>query len=460
MEPLGAFASVATIVGLIRPTAKFVRSLKGITSDDGHVAKEIERMASGIQASASSIDVSIEALKGHASKIEKMQRAPSEVIQHIIDNKSIDIIVSNTESIRQQMRDTTRDLNDTNNRYKILRKISWLLLDKMEVESLFPEMQLVASCLNLVCPIIGLEINRYLLNKSSGEVAECLKQEIESLKGQLKLVEKQYQSTMKGLWSSRTGESDFDAATKSLFYLSQSVRRTSSTPQPDRVPGDRRSPVLEATFLSPASSRTPQPSPRSRRPKPHSLTVPSEVPSEATRHTSSSPESSRTHSAPPSPSPQTPDTPLTPQSPDTPKSLRIDTSARESESRGGTVQAIPGYILNPRDHGKANPVKIAKSNHRVFLNYMSVKTANQFGLEIQNLDPREPNPTHDDRHEVVMPGPVIGKVTGVRWRKTGWKKAIPIEFLVKDCYHGSKREDIVLGTIFADNLDAAERVGE
>ncbi|KAJ0124220.1 Uncharacterized protein HZ326_31366 [Fusarium oxysporum f. sp. albedinis] len=178
MEALGAFASVVTIVGLIRPTTKFVRSLRGITSDDGHVAKEIERMASSIQASANSIDVSLKALKGHASTLEKMQRAPSEVLQYIIDNKSIDIIVSGTESIRKQMRDTSRDLNDTNNRSEILRKINWLLLDKMEVESLFPEMQVVASCLNLVCPIIGLEINRYLLNKSSGEVAECLKQEM------------------------------------------------------------------------------------------------------------------------------------------------------------------------------------------------------------------------------------------------------------------------------------------
>ncbi|KAF5971672.1 hypothetical protein FBULB1_9086 [Fusarium bulbicola] len=317
-------------------------------------------------------------------------------------------------------------------------------------------MQVVASCLNLVCPIIGLEMNRYLINKSSGEVAEYLKQEIKSLKGQLKLVEKQYENVMKELWSSMNGESDFEAATKSLFYLSQSIRRAPSTPQPDRAPAGRRSSVPGETFMSPAPSKTPQPPPGSRRPRPHSVSVPREVPSEVTRHASSSTESSRPHSAAPSSSPQTPDTPLTPRSPDAPKPLRINTSTRESESRRGTGQAIP-CIINPRDHGKDSPVTIAKSNHRVFLNYISVKTAKQFGLEIQNLDPKEPNPTPDDGHEMVMPGPVIGKVTGVEWSKPGWINSIPIEFLVKDCYHGSKREDIVLGTIFCRRLGRAER---
>ncbi|KAF4497647.1 hypothetical protein FAGAP_6179 [Fusarium agapanthi] len=329
MEPLGALASAVTIVGLMRPTAKFVRSLRGITSDDGHVAKEIERMAERIQASATCIDVSLRALKGYASTLAKMQRAPSEVLQYIIDNKSMDIIVSGTESIRKQMRDTSRDLNDTNNRSKILRKINWLLLDKMEVESLFPEMQVVASCLNLVCPIIGLEINRYLIHKSSGEVAECLKQEI----------------VMKELWSSMNGESDFEAATKSLFYLSQSIRRTTSTPQPNRAPAGRRSPVPGETLMSPAPSKTPQPSPGSRRPRPHSVPVPREVPSEVTRHTSSSTESSRPHSAVPSSSPQTPDTPLTPRSPDTPKPLGIDISAREREPESWVISPPQSQLL-------------------------------------------------------------------------------------------------------------------
>ncbi|EXL42130.1 hypothetical protein FOCG_15478 [Fusarium oxysporum f. sp. radicis-lycopersici 26381] len=410
MEALGAFASVVTIVGLIRPTTKFVRSLRGITSDDGHVAKEIDTMARSIQASATSIDVSLKALKGHASKLEKMQRVPSEVLQYIIDNKSIDIIVSGTESIRKQMRDTSRDLNDTNNRSEILRKINWLLLDKMEVESLFPQMQAVASCLNLVCPIIGLEINRYLLKKSSGEVAECLKQEIKSLKGQLKLVEKQYQSVMKEPWSSINGESDFETATKSLFYLSQSVRRTSSTPQPDRAPADRRSPVPEETYLSPAPSNTPQPSPGSRRQKPHSVPVPREAPSEVTRHTSSSPESSRPYSAVPSSSPKTSDTPPTPQSPDAPKSLRIDTSTRAGGSRGGIVRAIQGHIIN---HGKEIPVKNATIDQHGYFNYISVKTANQLDLDIQELDPDEPSHTHSGSHEMILPGKVIGKVTGL-----------------------------------------------
>lgn len=56
---------------------------------------------------------------------------------------------------------------------------------------------------------------------------------------------------------------------------------------------------------------------------------------------------------------------------------------------------------------------------------------------------------------MMMPGPVVGKVTGVRWKKTGWAKAMPVEFLVKDYYHGSKQVNIVFGMIFADDLDAA-----
>jgi hypothetical protein len=178
MEPLGAFASVATIVGLIRPTAKFVRSLRGITSDDGYVATEIRRMAIRIQASATSIDVALQELKGHSSTLEKMQHAPSKVLQYIVDNKSMEIIVSGTESISKQMRDTARDLSDKKKRFKIINKIDWILRKHMEVESLFPEMQLVAACLSLVCPIIRLEINQYILNKSSGEVAQCLEQEL------------------------------------------------------------------------------------------------------------------------------------------------------------------------------------------------------------------------------------------------------------------------------------------
>ncbi|KAK2668815.1 hypothetical protein RAB80_016195 [Fusarium oxysporum f. sp. vasinfectum] len=486
MEPLGAFASVVTIVGLIRPTAKFVRSLRGITSDDGHVAKEIHTMAIRIQGSAHSIDVALEELKGHSSTLEKMQHAPSKVLQYIIDNKSMDIIVSGTESIAKQMRDIARDLSDTKKRFKILKKIDWILRDKMEVESLFPEMQLVASCLSLVCPIIRLEISQYILNKSSGEVAQCLKQEMKSLRRQLEMVERQYHSMMKEQRSGMNAESDFEAGAKPLLRLAQSVRRTGTAPQPKGARTGRRSSISEEILVSPppstvhdgdggsemprrasknssgrsATSRnSAAPSQLSRtysdfHPKRrHNLSVPREAPSEVSRHSSSSRESSRQHSAPPSPPPQTPDMPPTPQSPDSvevSKPLRIDTSAR-----GGTAQAIQGYIINPRDYGKAFPVTNAKIDHLGSVNCISVKTANRFRLHIQELDPDEPSHTHGGSHEVMMPGPVVGKVTGVRWKKPGWAKAMPVEFLVKDCYHGSKQVNIVFGMIFADDLGAA-----
>ncbi|RKK10068.1 hypothetical protein BFJ63_vAg11773 [Fusarium oxysporum f. sp. narcissi] len=490
MEPLGAFASVVTIVGLIRPTAKFVRSLRGITSDDGHVAKEIHTMAIRIQGSAHSIDVALEELKGHSSTLEKMQHAPSKVLQYIIDNKSMDIIVSGTESIAKQMRDIARDLSDTKKRFKILKKIDWILRNKMEVESLFPEMQLVASCLSLVCPIIRLEISQYILNKSSGEVAQCLKQEMKSLRRQLEMVERQYHSLMKEQRSGMNAESDFEAVAKPLLRLAQSVRRTGTAPQPKGGSTGRRSSVSEEILLSPppstvhngdggsevprrasrdssgrsATSRSSAaPSQLSRtnsdfHPKRrHNLSVPREAPSEVSRPSSSSRESSRQHSAPRSPPPQTPDMPPTPQSPDSlevSKPLRIDTSSRGSESRGGTVQAIQGYIINPQDDWKANPVTNAKIDHLGSVNCISVKTANHFHLDIQKLNPDEPSHTHGGRHEVMMPGPVIGKVTGVGWSKTGRKKILPVEFLVKDCYHGSKQVNVVFGMIFANDLGA------
>ncbi|RBQ77386.1 hypothetical protein FVER14953_20003 [Fusarium verticillioides] len=178
MEAVGAFASIVTIVALIRPTAKFVRSLKGITSDDGHVAKEVSNMVKQIRASASSIDIGLEDLKCHSSTLEKVQQTHSKVLQSIVDNKSLDIIVSGTESIRKRMSDTTRDLKDMRERPRIIKKIDWLLRNKMEVESLFPEMHLVAACLSLICPIIRIEVDKYILKKSSGEVAQCLRQEM------------------------------------------------------------------------------------------------------------------------------------------------------------------------------------------------------------------------------------------------------------------------------------------
>ncbi|RBA15736.1 hypothetical protein FPRO05_12343 [Fusarium proliferatum] len=438
MEPLGAFASIVTIVALIRPTAKLVKSLKGITSDDGYVSKEVFRMVKRIQGSATSIDIGLEALKCHSSTLEKMQQTQSKVLQSIIDNKSLDIIVSGTESIRKQMSDTTRDLKDMRERPRIIKKIDWLLRNKMEVESLFPEMQLVVACLSLVCPIIRIEIDKYILKKSSGEVAQCLKQEM-----QLEIVEGQL---------STDDEPYFEAATKPLLRLAQSVRRRSSARRPQGAPSGRRSPVPEEIFLSPAPSRTAQPSPRARRPKPQSVPVPCEVPPEATRHTSSSLESSRPRSAVPSSSTQTPDSPATPQSPDAPKSPRIDTSARTVGSREGIVRAIQGHIIN---HGKAIPVKSAMIDNLGSFNYISVKTATQLGLDIQELDPGEHSQTHDGAHERILPGKVIGKVTGVGWRKAGWRKPIPAEFLVKDSYRGRMYEHVAFGMIFASDFDAA-----
>ncbi|KAF5594759.1 hypothetical protein FPCIR_4773 [Fusarium pseudocircinatum] len=457
MEPIGALASVITIVDLIRPTAQFVKALRGIASENGIVASEIHRMATRIQTSATSIDIALEDLKSHSSTLRRISITPSKILQHMIDNKSIQTIVSGTQSISNQMRDKAQELKQLKKQPNLYKKLKWCIWDKMEVESLFPEMQLVA----------------FMLEKSPGEVAQCLRQEMAYLRGQLKMVEKQCRALMQEQQSSINSEfeTEFYATAKPLLRLARSVRRTGTVPETRRRSSSRRAsasqeipmsihreipPVLDGegtreiprrtrrkTSLQSAKDRNFNSAPPSQTPRPssgvmptesHGLSVPREAPSEVSRHSSSSGESSRQHSAPQSPSPQTPDTPLTPQSPDAPKSLRVDTSAPKTESRWGAIQAITGCIIDPRDHGKASPEISANTNHCVVLNYISVKTARQFDLEFQELDP---NLTHDDRHEEVMPGPVIGKVTGVEWRKTGWAKAIPVEFLVKDCYHGS-----------------------
>jgi hypothetical protein len=134
-----------------------------------------------------------------------------------------------------------------------------------------------------------------------------------------------------------------------------------------------------------------------------------------------------------------------------PKSPRIDTSARTVGPREGVVRAIKGHIIN---NGKAIPVKSAMIDYLGSFNYVSVKTATQLGLDIQELDPGEHSHTHDGAHERIMPGKVIGKVTGVGWREAGWRKPIPVEFLVKDSYRGRMYEHVAFGMIFAFDFDA------
>jgi hypothetical protein len=102
-------------------------------------------------------------------------------------------------------------------------------------------------------------------------------------------------------------------------------------------------------------------------------------------------------------------------------------------------------------------VKNATIDQHGSFNYISVKTANQLDLDIQELDPDEPSHTHSGSHEMILPGKVIGKVTGVGWRRAGRAKIIPVEFLVKDSYRGRMREHVAFGMIFAGDLDTAWR---
>ncbi|KAF4946278.1 hypothetical protein FGADI_11304 [Fusarium gaditjirri] len=454
MEPVGALASVITIVGLIRPTAKFVKALRGIASENGTVASEIRRMATRIQTSATSIDIALEDLKSHSLTLRQLSVTPSKILRYIIENNSMDIIVSGTESISKQMRDKSQELKHLKKQPKFVTKLKWCIWDKMEVESLFPEMQLIAACLSLVCPIIRLEVNQLMLEKSPGEVARCIRQEMESIRGQLKMVEKQFQTIIQEQHQSISGGSEFEAEfyamAKPLLRLAKSVRRTGKVPETRRgspsnissaseelsltavpsemlpvlggerireVPGRaRRNPsqrsAISRNLNSAATSQAPRLSSGMRPPKPPNLSVPREVPPELSRHSFSSGESSGQHSAPQSPSPQTPDTPPTPQVPDSlgaPEPLTIDTSGHESETRGGTVQAIQGWIINPQDHGRDIPVTNAKVDRYGSVNYISIKTVKHFDLNMQNMDPDELGHINSGSHEVMMPGPVIAQ---------------------------------------------------
>ncbi|KAG5804754.1 hypothetical protein H9Q74_004429 [Fusarium xylarioides] len=226
MEPVGALASVITIVGLIRPTAKFVKALRGIASENGTVASEIHRMATRIQTSATSIDIALEDLKSHSSTLRRISSTPSKILQHMIDNKSMQTIVSGTQSIRNQMRDKAQELKQMKKQPNLYKKLKWCIWDKMEVESLFPEMQLVAVCLSLVCPIIRLEVNQFMLEKSPSEVAQCLRQEMAYLRGQLKMVEKQCQTLIQEQHSNISSEfeAEFYSTAKPLLRLAKSKR--------------------------------------------------------------------------------------------------------------------------------------------------------------------------------------------------------------------------------------------
>ncbi|KAF5685940.1 hypothetical protein FCIRC_3038 [Fusarium circinatum] len=496
MEPVGALASAITIVGLIRPTAKFVKALRGIASENGTVASEIHRMATRIQTSAISIDIALEDLKSHSSTLRRISITPSKILQYIIDTDSMRTIISGTQSISNQMRDKAQELKQLKKQPNLYKKLKWCIWDKMEVESLFPEMQLVATCLSIVCPIIKLEVNQYMLEKSPGEVAQCLRQEMAHLRGQLKMVEKQCEALMREQHLSINSEfgAEFYAPAKPLLRLARSVRRTGTVPETRREsPGRRASaseeihlslhreipPVLDGEgtrevprrtrrktslqsgrdrhFNSAPPSQTPPPSPRVIPSESRRLSVPREAPSEILRHSSSSGESSSQDSAPQSPSSHIPDTPLTPQSPDSleaPKPLRINALTHENESRGGTVQAIRGHIIN---RGEETLVENATVDKLSCCNYISVKTARQLDLDIQELDSDEPEHTHSGSHEIIMPGKVIGRVAGVGWRKEGRVKIVPVEFLVKDSYLGRMREHVAFGVVFAGDLDAAGR---
>ena len=177
-EVVGVIGSVIAIAGLAKPTAKFVKALRNIAADGDPIASEIDRIATHVVMSSGTIDVAVEQLRGHCKTISGMQEKTSGVLQYIAQNKSTNILITCSKAIIKQMNEMTKDLNSMKRRPNLLTYLKWYIWKKMEVESLFPELDRVIGCLSLMCPILHLEINQHLSEGNGDEVRQCMKAEM------------------------------------------------------------------------------------------------------------------------------------------------------------------------------------------------------------------------------------------------------------------------------------------
>ncbi|KAM0224303.1 hypothetical protein ACHAPA_004030 [Fusarium lateritium] len=177
-EALGVIASVATIASLTKPTIKLVKSLRGIAKHDDPIANEIRRIADQIDLSAAAVNVAVRQLKGHCLTLKKMTDAPTGVLRYISKTKSVDILIRGTKAVARQMKDAQHDLKSLSGPHGFLKRIKWYVWNKMELDSLFPGMQQLCLCLSFVCPILNMEIDQYIKQRSSPEVKGVMEQQM------------------------------------------------------------------------------------------------------------------------------------------------------------------------------------------------------------------------------------------------------------------------------------------
>ncbi|KAM0197337.1 hypothetical protein ACHAPI_005201 [Fusarium lateritium] len=491
-EALGVIASVATIASLTKPTIKLVKSLRGIAKHDDPIANEIRRIATQIEFSATAVDVAVRQLKGHCLTLQKMPDAPTGVVQYISKNKSVDILFRGTKDVARQMRNAQHVLKSMSGQLGFWKRIKWYVWNKMELDSLFPGIQQLCLCLSFVCPILKMEIDQYIKQRSSTEVKGVMEEEIKLLCRELKVSEERYRKLRDDReFTTNYGsgfDSEFQSVATSLLRLAESMRRTGAVPQTtgasahtplasrEPVPktshrtrtGDRRSQRSEAEIKLPPRQSINNRSPTLRRrtstihqiPEAHktpldgksrNLEVPRE-PSTPSSRTSSTVRDSG--SSLPSQSVQTPQTPRTPQTPDMPEPLRTSSSRKGEEKN--TYTLTPGLLKIP----ESSPQEISINSTidtTVQDNFISIKQAAELKLPCQGLGQQD----YDYVHQIDSPSgaKIVGKALGMRWRRREWSKSIPLDLWVEECYPQTG-EHMVLGKTFVRAVQRQEQGGQ
>jgi hypothetical protein len=177
-EVLGVIASVATIASLAKPTVKLAKPLRSIAKHEDPIANAIRRIANQIEVSTTIVDIAVQQLKGHCSTLQTMSDPPTSVLQYISNHKSVDVLIRGTESVARQLKDAQQGLKSMSGQHAFLKRFKWYVWNKIELDSLFPDMQLLSLCLSFVCPILKMELNQYIKQRSSAEFKEIMEEQM------------------------------------------------------------------------------------------------------------------------------------------------------------------------------------------------------------------------------------------------------------------------------------------
>ncbi|KAI6758242.1 hypothetical protein HG530_010482 [Fusarium avenaceum] len=481
-EALGVIASVATIASLAKPTVKLAKSLRSIAKHEDPIANAIRRIAAQIEVSATTVDIAVQRLKGNCSTLQKMPHASTGILQYVNKNKSLDVLIRGTEAVARQLKDAQHGLKSMGGQHAFLKRCKWYIWNKMELDSLFPDMHLLGLCLSFVCPILEMEIHQYIKQRSSTEDKEVMEEQIKSLRRELKISEDQYRKLRDDRDFVTNYGPGFDAEFQSiaapLLRLAQSMRRTGHVPQtteaPSQIPfgsrgptperqrrtrtGDRRSQghQVEVDFTVPPRQSDKDRDPTRRRRTPSILSV-SEVHITPLNHESrdvvpprkpSTPSSQQSSTARDSgsslasPSLQTPQTPRTPQTPNTIQTLNMPESLRTSSSqkakKKNTYTLRSGFLRK----GLHEKYITAAIDTTVQDNFISMKQATELGLFTQDLEQQDLD--YIQQQNWPSRANIVGKVSGLEWRRREWSKYIPVDLWVEERYPQTG-EHMVLG---------------